>query len=168
MGMHLLLLGLSLEALTLVLRQRISFPIRLAFGTQLLLTVPLVAACLTGVIWFNRTIDLIRVNLLHGDKELVTHGPFAYVRHPLYSILLMTIPPLFVVWFADLLFVIPWILAFVIAHQVVRIEERGLEVAFGEGYERYRRVVPALVPYRGAGGRRHQRGDNSSHSPGLE
>jgi protein-S-isoprenylcysteine O-methyltransferase Ste14 len=155
-GMHLLLLGLLLESLTLATQQWISFPISLPFRTQVLLTVPCVAACLLGAIWFNRSLNLIRVHLLNGKSELITHGPFAYVRHPLYSTLLITIPPLVIVWFSDLLFFIPWVLILVVSHYVVRLEERELIGIFGEDYERYRRYVPALLPYKGAGGQRYR------------
>jgi protein-S-isoprenylcysteine O-methyltransferase Ste14 len=153
-GMHLLLLGLLLEGLTLIGRRWISFPISLTFEAQLLLTVPCLAACLLGAMWFNRSLNLIRVHLLNGGSELITRGPFAYVRHPLYSTLLLTIPPLVIVWLSDLLFFVPWALTLVVSHYVVRLEERGLIEVFGEEYERYRRYVPALLPYKGAAGRR--------------
>jgi len=155
-GVHLLLLSLFLEGLTLVVRQWISFPIRLTFVTQVFLTVPCVVACLLGTIWFNRSLDLIGVHLLNGKNELITHGPFAYVRHPLYSTLLITVPPLAIVWLSDLLFFIPWVLILVASHYVVRLEERGLIEVFGEDYERYRRYVPALLPYKGTGGQRYR------------
>jgi protein-S-isoprenylcysteine O-methyltransferase Ste14 len=153
-GVYLLLLGLFFEALTLVLRNWISFPISLSFETRVVLTVPCVVACLLGAIWFNRSLNLPRVHLLNGKTELVTHGPFAYVRHPLYATLLLTIPPLVVIWLSDLLFLIPWILMLVVSHYVVRLEERGLVELFGRDYERYRRYVPTLLPYKGAGGHR--------------
>jgi len=155
-GLHLLLLSLFLEGLTLIFRQWISFPISLTIETQVFLTVPCVAACLLGAIWFNRSLNLIRVHLLNGKNELITQGPFAYVRHPLYATLLITIPPLVIVWLADLLFFVPWILILVVSHCVVRLEERGLVEEFGGEYERYQRYVPALLPYKGAGGRRYR------------
>jgi protein-S-isoprenylcysteine O-methyltransferase Ste14 len=155
-GIHLLLLSLLLEAVTLVVRQWISFPISLPFETQVFLTGLCVAACLSGVIWFNRSLNLIRVHLLDGKKDLVTHGPFAYVRHPLYATLLITIPPLMIVWLSDLLFFIPWVLMLILSHCPVRLEERGLIEVFGKDYERYRRYVPALLPYKGAGGQRYR------------
>jgi len=67
---------------------------------------------------------------------------------------MITIPPLLIIWFADLLFFIPWIIIILVSHLVVAIEERGLSDAFGEAYENYRRYVPALIPYRGAIGKR--------------
>jgi protein-S-isoprenylcysteine O-methyltransferase Ste14 len=155
-GLHLLLLGLLLEGLTMTIQEWISLPIPLAFETRILLTVPCVAACLWGMIWFSRSLNLIKANLLNGKNELVTHGPFTYVRHPLYSTIMITIPPLVIIWLSDLLFFIPWVLLFIFAHYVVRLEERGLIEAFGKDYEKYRKYVPALLPYKGAGGQRYR------------
>lgn len=97
---------------------------------------------------------------MNGKYKLIAEGPFAYVRHPLYATLAMTIPPLVMVWLSDLLFFVPWVLIFVIAHPLVRLEERGLIRAFGGDYERHRSYVPALIPYKGAGGKRF-RGERS-------
>jgi protein-S-isoprenylcysteine O-methyltransferase Ste14 len=155
-GMYLLLLGLILEGLALAIQPWISFPVSLAFETQILVTVLCVTMCLPGAIWFNRSLNLIKVHLLNGKNELITAGPFAYVRHPLYSTLMMTIPPLAIIWLSDLLFFVPWVLILVLSHPLVRLEEQGLIRAFGQDYERYRRYVPALIPYKGAGGRRYR------------
>ena len=161
-GLYLLLLGLLLEGLTVVLWQWVSFPIALTLEVQILLTVPCVAACLLGVIWFNRTLNLVKAHLLGGEHELVTHGLFGYVRHPLYATIMMTLPLLVIVWFADLLFFLPWILIVIAAHYVVPFEERGLVEAFGGDYQAYRRYVPALLPYKGNGGRRYREHFESS------
>ena len=155
-GPLLLLLGLLLEGLTVVLWQWVSFPFPLTPEVQILLTIPLAAACILGVIWFNRTLNLVKAHLLGGKHELVTHGLFAYVRHPLYATIMMTLPALVIVWLADLVFFIPWILIVIAAHYIVSFEERSLVEAFGEDYERYRRYVPALLPYKGNGGRRYR------------
>jgi protein-S-isoprenylcysteine O-methyltransferase Ste14 len=166
-GVHLLVLGLCLEGLTLVVRRWLSFPIPLTLEAQVLLTVLCLVACVGGAVWFNRSLDLIRVHLLDGKNELVTQGPFAYVRHPLYSTLLISLPPLFIVWFSDLLFLFPWVLMLVLCHYVVHLEERNLIEAFGEEYERYRRYVPALLPYKGAAGRRYREDADRAQSEPL-
>jgi len=155
-GMHLLLLGFLLEALTIGVRQWVSFPVSLAVGTRIALTFPCVLLCLLGVVWFNSSLNLAKVHLLGGDNRLITHGPFNYVRHPLYATVLITLPPLMIIWFADILFTIPWVVMVVIAHYAVVLEERGLFKTFGEDYKRYREHVPALLPYKGAGGRRYR------------
>ena len=154
-GPHLLLLGLLLEGLTIATQQWISFPISITFKKQVILSIPCIIVCLLGVIWFNRSLNLIKVNFLNGKNKLVRHGPFNYVRHPLYSTLLIPIPPLMIIWYSDLLFIVPWILMLILSHFVVSLEERGLIEKFGKNYEEYRRCVPALLPYKGAGGRRY-------------
>jgi protein-S-isoprenylcysteine O-methyltransferase Ste14 len=168
-GLYLLLLGLLLEGLTVILWQWVSFPISLTLEAQILLTIPCAVACILGVVWFNRTLNLIKAHLLGGQHELVTYGLFTYVRHPLYATIMMTIPPLAIIWFADLVFFIPWILIVIASHYIVAFEERGLVEAFGEDYERYRRYVPALLPYKGAGGRRYrERRDDFGPKPGEQ
>jgi len=153
-GPHLILLGLLLEVLTLALWSRISFPIPLAARTQVILSLLCLMICFTGMTWFHRSLNLIRVNLLDGENRLITRGPFNYVRHPLYATLLLTFPLLPILWCQDLLFLIPWILLIALAHLVVKREERRLLRIFGKEYEDYRRFVPALLPYKGAGGKR--------------
>jgi protein-S-isoprenylcysteine O-methyltransferase Ste14 len=153
-GVYLLMVGFLLEGATLGIQQRVSFPLSLTVETQVFLTVPCAAFCLFGVTWFNCSLNLITVHLLHGRKELITHGPFSYVRHPLYATLMITMPPLAIIWRSDLLFFIPWVLIVIVSHYVVRFEERGLIEIFGEDYERYKRHVPALLPFKGSGGRR--------------
>jgi hypothetical protein len=70
-GLHLLILGLLLESLTVAIQQWISFPLPLTSETRILLTIPCVAACLLGMIWFSRSLNLIKANLLNGKNELV-------------------------------------------------------------------------------------------------
>ncbi len=41
----------------------------------------------------------------------------------------------------------------IFSHYVVSLEERGLIETFGENFKKYRRYVPALLPYKGAGGK---------------
>ena len=160
-GMHLLLVGFLLEALTIVARQWVSVPVSLADGMRITLTLSCVLLCVWGVVWFNRSLNLPKIHLMGGENKLVTHGPFSYVRHPLYATLLITLPPLMIIWYADLLFAIPWIVMFMIAHYVVSLEERGLVKTFGEAYKRYREYVPALLPYKGDGGRRYREQSDS-------
>jgi protein-S-isoprenylcysteine O-methyltransferase Ste14 len=153
-GPHLLLLGIALEGLTMLIRRWVTLPIPLTLASQALLAVPCVILCAAGIIWFNVSLDLVAVHLSSGKQELLADGPFAYVRHPLYAVVMLTTPPLVVIWVADWVFLIPWILTVVSAHGIVRLEERGLVDTFGEDYDRYRELVPALIPYKGAAGKR--------------
>lgn len=155
-GLYLLLVGLVLEALTIVVRQWVSFPVSLTIEMQIAVTFLYVLLCLLGTAWFNYSLNLVKTHLLSGEYKLITYGPFNYVRHPLYATLLMTLPPLMIIWYADILFLVPWILMFTIAHYVVLVEERGLVKTFGEDYKIYQKYVPALLPYKGVGGKRYR------------
>ncbi len=155
-GLYLLLIGLLLEALTIGVRQWVSFPISLSVEARVVLTIICVLVCLLGVIWFNYSSNLVRVHLVGEENKLITNGPFNYVRHPLYATLLITLPPLLIIWYADLILIIPWVVMFIIAQYVVLLEERGLVKEFGEDYKRYKEFVPALLPYKGAGGERYR------------
>ena len=155
-GPYLLLMGFLLEGLTIVIRQRFSLYVPISFEMQVIFTVPCVTVLLLGMIWFNHSLDLIKVNLLDEEMKLITHGPFNYVRHPLYSTLILTIPPMMIIWFSDFVLFVPWILILILSHFIVSLEERRLIKIFGEEYEKYREFVPSLLPYKGSGGRNYR------------
>ena len=155
-GPHLLLLGFILEALTIVIRRWVSFPMSLSFEIRVIFSIVCIIVCLMGITWFNSSLKLIKANLLCDESKLITHGPFNYVRHPLYATLLFTIPPILIVYFSDLLFLFPWVIIFILSHFVVIMEEHVLVKRYGEDYENYRKFVPALIPYKGAAGRRYR------------
>jgi protein-S-isoprenylcysteine O-methyltransferase Ste14 len=81
----------------------------------------------------------------------VTAGPYAIVRHPIYSAMLG-------LWLATALAVArPWGLVLGLVPMLlgtwirVRSEDRLLRGAFGDGFETWARRVPAVVPFlRGA------------------
>ena len=106
------------------------------------------------MIWFN--FNLAAIHYKGEENKLITHGPYNVVRHPLYAILLLTLPALFMVWYQDLIFIAPWILIVISAHILIAVEERGLIETFGEDYRSYQRYVPMLVPYKGVGGARYR------------
>jgi protein-S-isoprenylcysteine O-methyltransferase Ste14 len=78
--------------------------------------------------------------------ELIDTGPYALVRHPIYTGLLVAI-------FGSAMARCEWrgVLAVLIAcaalWRKLRIEERWMAERFGEQYAAYRRRVPALVPF---------------------
>ena len=78
--------------------------------------------------------------------ELVQHGPYRWIRHPLYTVgvlLLLALGLMLTSWLV-LFFAL---LAFVIFRfVVVPIEERQLEAKFGDAYRRYRHVSGAMLP----------------------
>lgn len=85
------------------------------------------------------------VTVKHGH-ELIRSGPYRYVRHPIYTGLLLAL-------FGTALETGAWrgiigfaLIAAAIAYKY-RTEERFLEGKFGGDYRRYKAEVPALVPF---------------------
>jgi protein-S-isoprenylcysteine O-methyltransferase Ste14 len=83
---------------------------------------------------------------LSSDHELVTHGPYRVVRHPIYTSMLclflgtgFVIAPLWLLAVASVFFTVGTEIR-------VRAEERLLASGFGHQFEEYRRQVPAYVP----------------------
>jgi protein-S-isoprenylcysteine O-methyltransferase Ste14 len=81
---------------------------------------------------------------LYTDQQLITHGPFAYVRHPMYLGILL-------VGWGGLLLYRTWTFVFIIAHFPVllvraRHEEQALAIEFGEQWQVYSQRVPAWLP----------------------
>jgi protein-S-isoprenylcysteine O-methyltransferase Ste14 len=83
-----------------------------------------------------------------GMDKLVTSGMFHYCRHPMYLFLLLSFILSPCVSLDKFLFVLYTILYLYIA---IPIEERKLEIIFGQPYLAYQKRVPSVVPsiYRG-------------------
>jgi protein-S-isoprenylcysteine O-methyltransferase Ste14 len=80
------------------------------------------------------------------DHDLVTGGPYALVRHPIYTGVLLAIA-------GSALAVGEWralaglALAAIAFSRKLVLEERWMREQFGPAYDEYRRRVPALVPH---------------------
>ena len=80
------------------------------------------------------------------DHELITTGPYAIVRHPIYTGLLLA-------FVGSAIAVGEWrgvaaaVLAFLSFLFKLRIEERWMKERFGDAYHAYCQHVPALVPF---------------------
>jgi len=84
---------------------------------------------------------------LYVDHELVRTGPYAIVRHPIYTSLLAML-------LCSLLVLTPWPVAalslvlFLLGTEIrVHTEDQLLESRFGEEFQRYRKAVRAYVPF---------------------
>ncbi len=81
---------------------------------------------------------------LYADHRLITGGPFALVRHPMYlGILLTGLGGILIYW--------TWTFVFVTGHFFglvfrARREEEALAAKFGPEWESYQRRVPAWIP----------------------
>jgi protein-S-isoprenylcysteine O-methyltransferase Ste14 len=90
--------------------------------------------------WFTGTLG---VKVGH---ELVSDGPYAVTRHPMYTGMLTMVLGAALVWNSvltltlALLLIVPFVIQ-------ARIEEPLLEAHFGEAYREYRRRVPRMLPW---------------------
>lgn len=80
------------------------------------------------------------------DHRLIRRGPYALVRHPIYTGLLTSVLGSAIV-FGRLHHFLAFGLITVAYWHKSRVEERMLTREFGAEYEQYRREVRALVPY---------------------
>ncbi|MGC4029019.1 MAG: isoprenylcysteine carboxylmethyltransferase family protein [Steroidobacteraceae bacterium] len=83
---------------------------------------------------------------LKQDYELIATGPYALVRHPIYTGLLLAIVGSALArdeWRGVLAMIIAWLAIW----RKLRLEERWLQEQFGPSYAEYARRVPALVPF---------------------
>lgn len=87
----------------------------------------------------------LTARLVEGHK-LATTGPYAYVRHPIYTGMLGMLVATglaFSHWAALLAALVIFFVGTIIR---VRSEEKLLREAFGEQFDNYARRVPAIVP----------------------
>lgn len=106
------------------------------------------AAGLAFAVWARRTIGrnwsgMVTVKQGH---ELVTTGPYALARHPIYTGILFG-------FVGSALALDRWrgvlavVIAFVALWRKLRLEERWMRETFGAQYEAYRRRTRALIPW---------------------
>jgi protein-S-isoprenylcysteine O-methyltransferase Ste14 len=80
------------------------------------------------------------------DHKLITVGPYAYVRNPIYTGMLgMLIATGLAMehWIATIAAVVVFMVGLMVR---VRSEEKLLRAAFGEEFEQYAKRVPAVLP----------------------
>jgi len=105
--------------------------------------------CVPWILWVFRSIgkNISETVLIKQDHELITSGPYRWVRHPLYSgtlLLLFSISLVFEDWI-----IFGYSLIGLIAFRllVIPAEEQKLLDAFGEEYECYQSRTRAMMPW---------------------
>ena len=106
-----------------------------------------VAGLLFGV-WARRQLgrNWSREVTVMQDHRLITTGPYAFVRHPIYTGLLLAL-------FGSAIAVdrgrgfLAVVLVFLALWRKLRLEEQWMRAQFGQAYADYSRRVAALVPY---------------------
>ena len=81
---------------------------------------------------------------LYADHQLVTHGPFAIVRHPMYLGLIAAAVGSLLIYQTWTTAIFTFFAPFVLLR--ARREEQALAAEFGEQWQAYCRRVPALLP----------------------
>ena len=108
----------------------------------------LFAIALLLLIWVHRSLNrnFNTVLVLRPDHELVTTGPYRWVRHPMYSAFLVLFSGMFLLS-ANLLFgVLSSVILSFLLMQRTPLEEAQLRERFGAAYDAYRARTGALLP----------------------
>jgi protein-S-isoprenylcysteine O-methyltransferase Ste14 len=105
-----------------------------AGGALLLLTAPLYVVTVRGVAG------------AHREDRLVTTGPYALCRHPLYALWILFVVPAVAAFLASWLVLSASLFMYVVTRIATRHEEAYLEQRFGEAYREYKRRVNAVLP----------------------
>jgi protein-S-isoprenylcysteine O-methyltransferase Ste14 len=108
----------------------------------------LAVACLPAIWWMFVSLgdNISETILTKSTHQLVTHGPYRWIRHPLYAFALLQLLSLALLasnWF---LLSFPCIGAVVFRWVVIPREEANLIKVFGKQYEEYRHRTGALLP----------------------
>lgn len=148
--------SIALLGVTL-LWQETAFSFGSARGPWRVLLRALFILCIPGFLWGLRALrglDLFGHDPLLGDRQedvgspprLVIRGPYRWVRHPMYTLVLVMIWTQPDLTGDRLLFNLLWS-GWLLLGTV--LEERDLMRVFGDDYRRYRRRVPMLLPWKG-------------------
>ena len=139
------------KAYTLVSIQVIAILLILVTGWPLAGYVPLLIIQIAGVmlgIWAIVMMGRKNTNitpLVKQDSHLVTNGPYAFIRHPMYSAVLLTIWPLIIDQYSLLRLTIGLVLTIDLIAKML-YEESLLRKHFA-GYEIYMRETKRLIPF---------------------
>ncbi|HET9809924.1 MAG TPA: isoprenylcysteine carboxylmethyltransferase family protein [Candidatus Limnocylindria bacterium] len=103
-----------------------------------------VAVSLWAIVTLGRHYDLVLE--VHADHELIRGGPYALVRHPVYTGLALHFAGLCLATGNLLLIAGTLLVSYPAFYLRASAEERLLREWFGAEYEKYAREVPMLVP----------------------
>jgi protein-S-isoprenylcysteine O-methyltransferase Ste14 len=139
------------KAYTLVSIQVISILLILVTGWPLARCIPLLIIEIVGIllgIWAIAIMGRTNTNITPLVKQsamLVTNGPYAFIRHPMYSAVLLTVWPLIIDQYSLLRLMIGLVLTIDLIVKLL-FEESLLRKHFA-GYEIYMRETKRLIPF---------------------
>ncbi|HCX27812.1 MAG TPA: hypothetical protein DHI91_01590 [Candidatus Portnoybacteria bacterium] len=79
-------------------------------------------------------------------ESLVTSGPYAFARHPVYSATLLILNTALAVLFRSWLLILAIIPIYFVWRKNIRLEDRYLTTKFGQAHQDYRRATLSLFP----------------------
>jgi protein-S-isoprenylcysteine O-methyltransferase Ste14 len=141
----------KVKAYALVFIQVISIALILVTGWPFAGSIPLLILQIGGVIlglWAIVIMGIKNTNvapLVKQDARLVVNGPYAFIRHPMYSAVLLTIWPLILDQYSLLRLTAGLILTIDLIIKML-YEESLLRKHFA-GYEIYMRETKRLIPF---------------------
>lgn len=83
--------------------------------------------------------------MIQADHQLITAGPYAYLRHPLYTGLIVALVGTTLIA-GEYGSILGWIILISIFRLKARREEQLLEGEFGQEYAAYRAHTGSLLP----------------------
>jgi len=101
---------------------------------------------LAGLAGLSAAWSLIALPPRRRGTGLCTAGPFRFVRHPLYSALLIFLTPSLVFLLNDYLYALWAVLQYPLFHLLVVSEEKVLLAGLGESYRDYMRRTNRFLP----------------------
>ena len=112
------------------------------------LGVALGAASVPLSVWVLRSLgsNVSETVLTKKRHQLVTHGPYRWIRHPLYTVGLLMLAALSLISASWPLVVVTLGSAWIFGKVVIPREEQQLIEKFGERYEKYQRRTGGLLP----------------------
>ena len=101
------------------------------------------------MVWAIRTLGKqwsFSARVIEGH-ELITHGPYAIVRNPIYAALALWMIAMGLTFATPLRLAIALTLFVIGTLMRIRAEEELMRSTFGKQWEEYCRHVPALIPF---------------------
>jgi protein-S-isoprenylcysteine O-methyltransferase Ste14 len=144
MGPMIMLTIIVMEIAADAVRRLLPLPLGLNPPTQTISIAILAAVFVIVYAWFT---ILLRKHSV-GIKLIIT-GPYRMVRHPVYSIFILIIPAITLIYFNEGWFIASWVAILTISHFYVKREETLLIKTFGQEYLDYMKKVPAIIPIKG-------------------
>lgn len=113
------------------------------------------AALIPALLWMFRSIgsNISETVLTRSEHRLVTHGPYRWVRHPLYSLASLLMLSLGLISASGFILAFGVVILVGVALVVIPREEANLVAAFGDEYRAYMSRTGRFVPKLGLGSR---------------